>query len=74
MEEEELEKAVHAYLRKKGFKLSDLALQDQNRLSASSHNDLVLTRFGFARRPSVFFVRIPDKVTQVDRGLVGDAH
>ncbi|OAY80646.1 Transcription initiation factor TFIID subunit 5 [Ananas comosus] len=44
MEEEELEKAVHAYLRKKGFKLSDLALQDQNRLSASSHNDLVLTR------------------------------
>ncbi|XP_073001690.1 transcription initiation factor TFIID subunit 5 isoform X2 [Typha latifolia] len=45
MEEEELEKAVHAYLRKKGFKLTELALQEeQNRLSTSSQSDLDVTR------------------------------
>ncbi|CAL9775121.1 unnamed protein product [Musa acuminata subsp. burmannicoides] len=46
MEEEELQKAVVAYLRKKGFTKTEIALQEeqQNRLSSSSHPDLPLSR------------------------------
>ncbi|XP_064974979.1 transcription initiation factor TFIID subunit 5-like isoform X2 [Musa acuminata AAA Group] len=46
MEEEELQKAVVAYLRKKGFTKTEIALQEeqQNRLSSSSHTDLPLSR------------------------------
>nr|XP_009411258.1 PREDICTED: transcription initiation factor TFIID subunit 5 isoform X1 [Musa acuminata subsp. malaccensis] len=46
MEEEELQKAVVAYLRKKGFAKTEIALQEeqQNRLSSSSHPDLPLSR------------------------------
>ncbi|WOK92596.1 transcription initiation factor TFIID subunit 5 isoform X4 [Canna indica] len=45
MEEEEVQKAVIAYLRKKGFSLTDLSLQEeQNRVSASSGSDLPVSR------------------------------
>ncbi|RWW67441.1 hypothetical protein BHE74_00025115 [Ensete ventricosum] len=46
MEEEDLQKAVVAYLRKKGFTKTEIALQEeqQNRLSSSSHPDLPLSR------------------------------
>ncbi|WOL13509.1 transcription initiation factor TFIID subunit 5 isoform X1 [Canna indica] len=47
MEEEELKKAVLAYLRKKGFTKTEIALQEeQNRLSSSSssHSELALSR------------------------------
>ncbi|XP_038984199.1 transcription initiation factor TFIID subunit 5 isoform X3 [Phoenix dactylifera] len=45
MEEEELQKAVYAYLRKKGFRQTELALQEeQNRLSSSAQSDLAVSR------------------------------
>ena len=46
MEEEELQKAVYAYLRKKGFRQTVLVLQEeQNRLSSSAQSDLAVSRF-----------------------------
>ncbi|KAG1363709.1 hypothetical protein COCNU_11G005360 [Cocos nucifera] len=45
MEEEELQKAVYAYLRKKGFRQTELVLQEeQNRLSSSAQSDLAVSR------------------------------
>ncbi|RRT76873.1 hypothetical protein B296_00029526 [Ensete ventricosum] len=46
MEEEEIQKAVVAYLRKKGFTNTELALhEEQNRVSFSSNSDHSVSRF-----------------------------
>ncbi|RZR96661.1 hypothetical protein BHM03_00025705 [Ensete ventricosum] len=56
MEEEDLQKAVVAYLRKKGFTKTEIALQEeqQNRLSSSSHPDLPLSRYEDPSARSLF--------------------
>ncbi|KAJ0984292.1 hypothetical protein J5N97_002648 [Dioscorea zingiberensis] len=50
MEDEEIEKKVIAYLKRKGFMQTELALQEElGRLSSSSHPDLPRTENGVAR-------------------------
>ncbi|GJN38959.1 hypothetical protein PR202_gb28045 [Eleusine coracana subsp. coracana] len=45
MEDEEMEKKVQQYLQRKGFRLTELALQEErNRLSTSSVSDVALAR------------------------------
>ncbi|XP_042470278.1 transcription initiation factor TFIID subunit 5 [Zingiber officinale] len=44
MEEEELQKAVLTYLRKKGFTKTELALQEEQQNRLPSHSDLPLSR------------------------------
>ena len=55
MEDEEIEKKVLAYLKKKGFLQIELALQEERgRLSSSSHPDV--PRFESFRKPFIFFL------------------
>jgi hypothetical protein len=45
MEDEEMEKKVQQYLQRKGFRLTELALQEErNRLSTSAVSDVALAR------------------------------
>jgi transcription initiation factor TFIID subunit 5 len=45
MEDEEMEKKVQQYLHRKGFRLTELALQEErNRLSTTSLSDVSLSR------------------------------
>jgi hypothetical protein len=45
MEDEEMEKKVQQYLQRKGFRLTELALQEErNRLSTSAGSDVALAR------------------------------
>jgi transcription initiation factor TFIID subunit 5 len=45
MEDEEMEKKVQQYLQRKGFRLTELALQEErNRLSTSAVSDITLAR------------------------------
>ena len=45
MEDEEMEKKVQQYLQRKGFRLTELALQEErNRLSTSDTSDVALAR------------------------------
>ena len=46
MEDEEMEKKVQQYLHRKGFRLTELALQEErNRLSTTSLSDVSLSRY-----------------------------